>query len=124
MLIACVINIGLDFLFVAVIPMGVGGTALATVLSQALSMITAIIYLKKKDFIFDFRLGSFRPHKDIIRKLAKVGIPISLQEIAAALGKKDHSTIIHGIKRIEHDLETNTTLQNNIDVLTKKINPQ
>ena len=48
----------------------------------------------------------------------------SLQEIAAALGKKDHSTIIHGIKRIEHDLETNTTLQNNIDVLTKKINPQ
>lgn len=48
----------------------------------------------------------------------------SLQEIAAALGKKDHSTIIHGIKKIENDLETNTTLQHNIDVLTKKINPQ
>ena len=96
-LIACVINIGLDFLFVAVIPMGVGGTALATVLSQALSMITAIIYLKKKDFIFDFRLGSFRPHKDIIRKLAKVGIPISLQEIAVRISFLYLTAVMNGI---------------------------
>jgi putative MATE family efflux protein len=79
--ISCVLNILLDFLFVGFFDMNVAGTALATVLSQAVSMIIAIGYLKKKEFLFDFRLASFRPVGSIAHKLAVVGIPISFQEL-------------------------------------------
>ena len=75
--IACVINIALDFVFVKFFRMDVSGTALATVISQAVSMGISVVYLKKKDFLFDFRLPSFRPVGEIIRELAGVGIPIS-----------------------------------------------
>ncbi len=84
-LIACILNIILDFLFVAVFSMGVAGTALATIISQAVSMICAIFYLKKRNFIFDFRLRSFKPSGRISLHLAKVGIPISFQELAVRI---------------------------------------
>ncbi len=79
--VACAINIILDFLFVRFCGLGVSGTALATVISQAASMFIAILYLKKKDFLFDFRLSSFKPVKSIAGELARVGIPISFQEL-------------------------------------------
>ncbi len=79
--VSCVINIVLDFLLVKYCGLGVVGTALATVISQGVSMIIAVIYLKRKNFIFDFRLKSFRPVGRIARKLARVGIPISFQEL-------------------------------------------
>ena len=55
---------------------------MATVISQAISMIIAVIYLKKQNFLFDFRISSFRIARDIVVRLAKIGIPISLQELA------------------------------------------
>lgn len=79
--VACVLNIVLDFLFVGYCEWGVGGTALATVISQAVSMMVAIMYLKRKNFIFDFAPASFRPVGKIAKKLAIVGLPISFQEL-------------------------------------------
>ena len=84
-LIACVLNIALDFIFVAYFDMGVAGTAAATVISQAASMIIAILYLRKRNFIFDFRPRSFIPSKEIALRVAKVGIPISFQEMAVRI---------------------------------------
>lgn len=79
--IACVLNIVLDFIFVKYLGLNVVGTALATVISQAVSMIIAILYLKKKNFVFDFRFSSFKPVWKLVKRLAVVGIPISFQEI-------------------------------------------
>lgn len=78
--IACVINIALDFAFV-LLGMGAAGTALATVISQAASMFIAVLYLRRRDFLFDFRLSSFRITPAIARELACVGVPISFQEL-------------------------------------------
>ena len=47
-----------------------------------------------------------------------------LQNIGKSLGGRDHTTILHGIDKIAADLEGNPTLQNTIDRLKKKINPQ
>ena len=47
-----------------------------------------------------------------------------LQNIGKSLGGRDHTTILHGIDKITADLEGNPTLQNTIDILKKKINPQ
>lgn len=78
---ACGVNIVLDFVFVKYAGLGVAGTAYATVVSQAVSMAAAVIYLRKKDFIFDFKPKSFRPWGSIVKRLAIVGIPISFQEM-------------------------------------------
>ncbi len=83
--IACLLNIVLDFLFTGALGMGVAGVALATVISQAASMLISVIYLRRKDFIFDFRLRSFRPDREIAEKLGAVGIPISFQELAVRI---------------------------------------
>ena len=48
----------------------------------------------------------------------------SLQEIGKYLGGRDHTTIIHGMEKIAADLSTNSNLQNTIEILKKKINPQ
>lgn len=79
--IACVLNIVLDFVFVRFAHMGVAGTALATVISQGVSMAVAVVYLKRNGFVFDFKLSSFRVHRRMAKELAVVGIPISLQEL-------------------------------------------
>lgn len=94
--ISCTINIILDFVLVKYCSMGVSGTALATVASQAISMGIAIIYLKRNNFIFDFALPSFRPVGSIVRKLARVGIPISFQELMIRISFLYLTTIMNG----------------------------
>lgn len=59
--------------------------------------------------------------RQIAMYLCKKNTSNSLKSIAAALGKRDHSTIIHGYNKINKELQTNVGLQNTIDVLNKKI---
>ena len=64
--------------------------------------------------------------RQIAMYLCKQLTPASLKEIAAKLGKKDHSTILHGIKKIEEDLDdekkaNKNDLSNKLDVITKLI---
>lgn len=47
----------------------------------------------------------------------------SLQNIGKILGKKDHTTIIHGINKIKDELTVNPELTSTVDVIRKKINP-
>ena len=83
--VACLANIILDLVFVAKFRMGAAGAALATVLSQALSMILCIIYLKRNNFIFDFSLRSFRgATKKQLKMILKIGIPTSIQNVAVS----------------------------------------
>ncbi len=42
--------------------------------------------------------------------------------IAELLGKKDHSTVMHGADKIRTDLETDDELRNNIHIIMKKLN--
>ncbi len=83
--VACITNIILDLLFVAQFKMGAAGAALATVISQAISMILCILYLKKNDFIFDFSLKSFKgATKKQLKLILKIGIPTSVQNVATS----------------------------------------
>ena len=64
--------------------------------------------------------------RQIAMYLCKQLTPASLKEIASKLGKKDHSTIVHGIKKIEEDLEEEKKTNKNdlsvkLDVITKLI---
>lgn len=46
-----------------------------------------------------------------------------LDFIGQLLGGRDHSTIIHGVKKITSEYETDDVLRNTIDTIKKKINP-
>ena len=83
--VACVTNIVLDLLLVGPLGMRAQGAALATIASQALSMILCIVYMKKNDFIFDFKLSSFRFYGSRLKMLLRVGIPTSVQNVITNL---------------------------------------
>ena len=70
-ILACLINIILDLWLVAYLKLGSTGAAIATVFSQALSMILCIIYLKVKNFMFDFKPSSFSFNKDEFKIIIK-----------------------------------------------------
>lgn len=83
-LIASVLNIILDLLFVAGFGWSVFGAALATILGQAVSFTYAIyfLYRRKAEFCFNFRWRSFLVDWPTLRKLISLGIPFSLQACA------------------------------------------
>lgn len=83
--IACAVNIVVDWLFVGIFKMGAAGAAWATILAQAISFLFAAFYLARNDFVFDFKLKSFKIHMDKVRLLVKLGVPSSLQSIVVNL---------------------------------------
>ena len=82
--IACVVNVFLDLLLVGTFKMAATGAAIATVISQAISVILCIIYLRKNNFIFDFNLSSFKCNKERLKLILKIGIPSSIQNVAVS----------------------------------------
>lgn len=85
--IASILNMILDIVFVVFMDMEVIGAALATVLGQGISFGWALIYLyrKRKDFVFDFKLSSFKVDKQAAVALLKLGIPMSIQSAAISV---------------------------------------
>ena len=61
--------------------------------------------------------------RQIAMYLCKNMTDTPLETIGALLGGRDHSTIIHGIKKITGEYETNETSHNLIETIKKKINP-
>ena len=61
--------------------------------------------------------------RQIAMYLCKNMTDIPLDSIGALLGGRDHSTIIHGIKKISDEYESNETTRNLIETIKKKINP-
>lgn len=82
---ACVLNIAGDIILTGFLGLGVAGVAIATIGSQAVSMICAIWYLNRSRFIFTFSVKNLRIDGEKVKELAKVGIPISLQECMVRL---------------------------------------
>lgn len=79
------LNVAGDIILVKYFGMGVQGTALATIASQGFSMVCAMVYLNRRDFIFKFRLSNFKLYGRKGKELLQIGVPISLQECMVRL---------------------------------------
>lgn len=86
LLIASVINIVLDLVFVVVFHWDVAGVGVATVLSQLVSGILCGLYALRKLPILKFRKGDFTWDGNMVRAQLKVGIPLAFQQSVLALG--------------------------------------
>jgi putative MATE family efflux protein len=82
---ACVTNIVLDLIFVAVFHWDAFGAALATVISQALCVGLCVIYMVRNDFQFDFKPRSFRIYGDQLALIFKIGLPTCIQNSVTSL---------------------------------------
>lgn len=82
--IAAGINIVLDLVFIIVFGWGAFGAALATIISQAISVVLSVIYLVKHNFIFDFKFKSFRINTEKLRLMFKIGLPTMLNNICTS----------------------------------------
>lgn len=61
--------------------------------------------------------------RQIVMYLCRNMTEVPLKQIGLFLGKRDHSTVISGINKIENSIDNNETIRNTIEVLQKKINP-
>ena len=80
LLIATVLNIGLDVFFVAYVEMGVGGVALATVIAQFVSSVLCLIKLARMRENFDFSLHFLKPKGTYVKTLVRLGLPSGLTQ--------------------------------------------
>lgn len=83
-LVACIVNIFGDLLFVAGFKMDAAGAAIATVMAQAVSVVCAIVMLLKKDLPFKIRKSDFRLNPQC-KKFLGIGLPLALQEFLTQL---------------------------------------
>lgn len=77
-IITALLNIALDFLFVGPFRMGVSGAAIATIISQFISMMIIAVYAKKSG-LYDFGIKSFRVDWKTLGIVLKIGVPQALQ---------------------------------------------
>lgn len=78
--IACASNIILDYLFMGALHLGPSGAALGTTVSQAISVVTALIVIRKHNSSLSVKRKDFRPARPIMKKILTIGIPIALQD--------------------------------------------
>ena len=85
-----IINIVLDPVFIfglGPIPeMGVAGAALATVISQAISVFLAVRHLNKMSHLFTIKFKDIKYDGYLTKQIIKIGLPAGLQQTVVALG--------------------------------------
>ncbi len=86
LIISTIINIILDYLFIAGLHLGVFGAALATVLAQLLSGIMCIILVIKKLDILHISGSEWEVNTFYMQKLCMMGLPMGLQYSITAIG--------------------------------------
>ncbi|MBE6936710.1 MAG: MATE family efflux transporter [Ruminococcaceae bacterium] len=79
LIVGCIANVFLDLLFVVVFRLGVAGAAIATVLSQVISLILVLYTLMRAEDTFQLVLKKVRFHRDMLFSILRVGIPMGLQ---------------------------------------------
>ena len=81
LLVATILNIGLDVLFVAKFNMGVNGVAYATIISQTLSAVLCFIRLKKMSDLFDLSWKHLALRKAYAGRTVRLGLPTGLTQV-------------------------------------------
>lgn len=79
--------------------------------------------IQPADIISKKRSHDIAYPRQICMYLCKKLTDTSFVKIGEYLGKRDHSTVIHGSEKIEKDLQRDSSLSTTLDVIIKKMNP-
>ena len=86
LIIASIINIGLDLLFIIPFHMGITGAALATVISQLISGIMCLVFIVKKIELLHLQKEDWELDRSHFHILMNMGVPMGLQYSITAIG--------------------------------------
>lgn len=86
LVICSVLNIFGDLYFVIELNMGVPGVALATILSELVSVILCAVYSVKKIEYFHFSKGEFGFYKELFSDIVRISVPSALQSSLCSVG--------------------------------------
>jgi putative MATE family efflux protein len=80
------LNILLDFLFIAVLHLGVASAAVATILAQTGGVAVALFHIHKRHPFLSLGLKTLRFDFRVFMQGVRIGVPTSLQQCSMALG--------------------------------------
>ncbi len=85
LIVASILNIGLDLVFVRVLGMGVAGVGIATIISQLLSGMGSLVFAILKNPYFKIGREHMKAEKFIILQSVRMGVPLAFQSSLIAL---------------------------------------
>ncbi|MFX3943862.1 polysaccharide biosynthesis C-terminal domain-containing protein, partial [Streptococcus suis] len=86
LVIACFINIALDFFFILVMNWGVFGAVFATILAQACSVLFLIFFIIHKVPHYHIGLADLKLDRGNLKKHAQLAFPMGFQRSMIAIG--------------------------------------
>ena len=98
------------------LPREVTPTLIINVVAEHFNVNPADITSKKRN-------SEFVLPRQIVMYLCRTMTDTPLAGIAKILGKKDHTTVIHGIKKITEGIVENEELKNKVELIKKKVSP-
>ncbi|WP_298741082.1 MATE family efflux transporter [uncultured Microbacterium sp.] len=84
--VACVLNVALVVLMVGPLEWGVGGAAMATVLSQAVSVLLCLEYMRRRVRVLWITRADFHVTRAELREHLRLGLPMGFQASIIAIG--------------------------------------
>lgn len=86
LILAALLNIVLDLVFIIVFGLGAAGAAYATVVSQGVSGVLCLIYIVKKVPVLHLKKEDWKPRGHLLKIQLAVGFPMALQYSITAVG--------------------------------------
>jgi putative MATE family efflux protein len=96
LVLATLLNIGLDLLFIVKLGMGIEGAALATIIAQGVAFAVAVFYLNHNHELIQFNIKEFSFDFEIFKHSLRIGLPTGLQQTFVALGMTALLGIVNG----------------------------
>ncbi|MDR0663757.1 MAG: MATE family efflux transporter [Spirochaetaceae bacterium] len=97
LVLACVINIILDYIFILVFKSGVIGAAIATVIAQFFSGVACIPVIKKRFPLFALTGDDFRVDRAEVLRHIKIALPVGFQWSIIAIGAVAVTFALNGL---------------------------
>ncbi len=77
--------------------------------------------VRPEDIVSKKRNSEFVQPRQVVMYLCRELTNVSQVNIGRILGKKDHTTVIHGVKKIEAEMQNSEEFRNKINVIMKKL---
>ncbi len=117
LIIASVINVVLDLVFVLFCDLEVFGVALATIIAQAVSAVACMIYARRKISYFNIEKSEMKPDWKIIGRTFRIGVPLALQSSMIAVSCMVLQGVVNGFGE---DVMAAYTITNRIESIVQQ----
>jgi putative MATE family efflux protein len=95
--VSCALNVGLVLLMVGPLGWGVAGAALATVVSQAVSVALCLDFVRRRVPVLHLRREDWRMSRADLREHLRVGLPMGFQASIIAIGTLTVQVALNGL---------------------------